>query len=127
MRMTQAEVIAHEERVARSRKPQPMMQWQPADRETGEGGLHEKITEYCNKQWPRWKYIHSRTDKRSRVEVGSHDFTIFMSKGRTLCVECKAKRGKLTVEQTIWRHEMATLGHTVHVAYSFEQFLELTK
>jgi len=50
--------------------------------------LHEKIIAHCESQWPRWKFIHARTDRRSTIAVGCQDFTIFMP-GGVLCVECK--------------------------------------
>lgn len=128
-RMSQADAIAHEERVARGKLNKlarfPSTTYPPAERETGRGGLHEQIMQHCNSQWPRWKYIHSRTDQKSTVEVGSHDFTVFIPGGKTLCVECKAKGGKFSNEQLAWAHEMKALGHSVYGVYSLNQFLEL--
>jgi len=93
-----------------------------AERETGKGGLHEQIMDYCNAQWPRWKFIHSRTDQKSTVAVGSHDFTIFLPGGRTVLIECKAKGGKLSNEQLAWAKELSLLGHGVNVVFSLEEF-----
>lgn len=123
--ITLADYIAHEERIARGKAQKSPKD--AADRETGKGGLHEEIMEHCDSQWPRWKYIHSRTDLKSTVAVGSQDFTVFLPNGRVLCVEAKAKNGKLSNEQLGWAHEMRLLGHTVHVVYNLEQFVELTK
>ena len=141
-RMTHSEYIAHEERVSRTKKnrividpetssegplPPPVAKavgeyWMKADRETGKGGLHEQIMDYCNAQWPRWKFIHSRTDQKSTVAVGSHDFTVFLPGGRVVCVEAKAKGGKLSNEQLAWAKELSMLGHGVHVVFSLEEF-----
>lgn len=93
--------------------------------ETRERDLHEAIIQYCNSQWPRWKFVHSRMDKRSTVDVGSHDFTIFLPKSRIICVECKTKTGKLSREQSGWEKEMEMLEHRVHVVRSFDEFLSL--
>jgi hypothetical protein len=88
--------------------------------------LHDEIIAHCDKQWPRWKYIHSRMDKPSTIQEGCQDFTIFMP-GRVLCVECKRVGGKLSLEQNIWIAEMKQVGVTVHVIETFEEFLKLTK
>jgi hypothetical protein len=98
-----------------------------AIREVGAGGLHEQIIKHCNEQWPRWKFRHSRTDKKTHEELGVEDFTVFLPMGRTLHVECKAKGGKLSIDQAGWINEMSKLGHTVHVVQSLDEFIQLTK
>jgi len=90
-----------------------------------EAELHNQICDHCDKQWPKWKYIHARMDKRSTVEVGAQDFTIFMPAGRTLCIECKAKSKKLRPDQLAWKLEMERLGHQVHTIRNFDEFLNL--
>lgn len=89
--------------------------------------LHNRIIEYCNLQWPKWKYIHANPTTRSTIQEGCQDFTVFLPGGRTICIECKAKGGKPTKEQQIWAKEMEMLGHTVHLVFSFDQFLNLVK
>jgi len=91
-----------------------------------ESHLHESIVAYCNSNWPRWKYIRARMDRESTIAVGAQDFTIFMPGGRVLCVECKAKGKKRSMEQLNWAKEMEMLGHQVHLIYSFDEFLSLT-
>lgn len=91
--------------------------------EERESNLHQSILDYCRSQWPRWKVIHCRMDKRSTIETGVHDITAFMPGQRTLCIECKAKGKKLTEDQLAWKTEMQRLGHTVHTVYNFNQFL----
>jgi len=118
-----SDVLNHQAKQAKS-KPSPSG---AAERETGKGGLHEQIMDYCNAQWPRWKFIHSRTDRKSTVAVGSHDFTIFLPGGRVECVEAKAKGGKLSNEQLAWAKELSLLGHGVHVVFNLEEFKEITK
>lgn len=100
---------------------------EPCIQEVGRGGLHEQIIKFCDDQWPRWKYIHQRTDKRSTTESGVHDFTIYASNGRIFNIECKAKGKKQTTDQTIWAKELEMLGHKVLVVYSREEFLEVIK
>lgn len=95
--------------------------------EVGRDGLHQKIIEHCDKQWPRWKYIHSRTDRKSTIGVGVHDFTVYLPKGRILNVECKAKDTKLTEEQAIWIKELEMLEHPVHIVRSLAEFIAIAE
>jgi hypothetical protein len=88
--------------------------------------LHDDIIRYCNAQWPRWKYIHARTDQRPTIAVGCQDFTIF-APGRVLCIECKRADGKPDHDQLIWHKEMEMLGHTVHIVRSLSEFLEVAR
>lgn len=87
--------------------------------------LHDDIIKHCLSQHPRWKYIHANPAARSTIAKGAQDFTIFLPHGRTLCIECKAKDGKLSPDQLAWRLEMEMLGHTVHVIQSMGEFLKL--
>lgn len=93
-----------------------------AENEVGHGGLQEEIANYCNRQWPRWKFVQARADKRSTIAEGCQDFTIFASHGRTFLIECKAKDGKLSEAQRNWHKEMEMLSHTVFVVRSLEEF-----
>lgn len=86
--------------------------------------LHDQIIRYCNAQWPKWKYIHARTDKRSTIAAGCQDFTIF-APGRVLCIEVKRPGGKLDPDQQGWAKEMQMLGHTVHTVRSMDEFIAL--
>lgn len=94
-------------------------------KEVGHGGLHDAIERWCNDQWPKVKYVHSRTDQSSSTANGVPDFILFLNGGRVLCVECKTRTGKLTPEQAAWSFEMTRLGHTVHIVRSMREFLEL--
>lgn len=95
--------------------------------ETKESAIHVQIMDFCNQQWPRWKFLRGRMDKRSTIQVGAQDFTIFMPRMKTLCVECKARGKKRSAEQAIWAKEMAMIEHPVHLVYSFDDFLKLLK
>lgn len=127
--MTLLEYLDHEERVRRGQPRDQQTITVPAEdiREVGRGGLHEQIIKHCNAQRPRWKYIHSRTDKKSTLDKGVSDFTIFIPRGKVLSVEVKVGSGKLTEEQMAWAKEMEMLGHVVHVVRSFDQFVELCR
>ena len=126
MSFTHADYLAMQARCDGARKNIVRNLGDPANREVGKGGLHEQIINHCNAQWPRWKFIHARTDRRSTIAVGCQDFTIFMP-GGVLCVECKKVGGKLSAEQLAWEMEMMGLGHVVYVVETLEQFLRLVK
>jgi hypothetical protein len=87
--------------------------------------LHRDIIDHCDKQWPRWKYIHSRTDKPTRNEPGVPDFVIALPQGRTLYVEAKRPGQKPSLAQLGWHAEMAKLGHTVYVVHDLKEFLSV--
>ncbi len=97
-----------------------------------ESDLHESIMKYCDRQWPRWKYIRARMDKKSTMQVGCQDFTIFARVkidedygARVFCIECKARNEKPSPEQLAWHKEMEMVGFTVHVVRSMDEFLEV--
>lgn len=97
-----------------------------APKEVGDGGLHGKILEWCNNQWPRWKVIWARTDVKSTLPLGCNDMTVLMPRGRVVCVELKSATGKLSEDQLSWRAELRLLGHEVFVVRSLEEFLKVT-
>lgn len=43
--------------------------------------------------------------------IGMPDFMIFLEGGKTLHVECKAGKGKLTHYQKAWADDLIALGH----------------
>lgn len=102
-------------------------QGRTADKEAPdlESTLADEIRRHCNAQWPRWKIITARTDKRSTIELGAHDMTIFLPGPRTLCLELKSKTGKRTEAQLAWAAELKLCGHTVHCIRTFQEFLDL--
>ncbi len=89
-----------------------------------ESELHQEIVDYCGKQFPKWKYRHSRMDRATREEVGVEDFTVFLPGGKTVHIECKSKGGKISLEQLAWGIALNQLGHEVKVVKSFDQFLQ---
>lgn len=118
VRMTQEEVMAHEMRVnpvAHSKSP--------SDAVERESKLHTDIIDWCNSQFPRWKFRHARLDRKTTEPLGIEDFTIFASDNRTFHFECKARGKKRTTEQLAWSFEMGRLGHVVHLVESMSQFL----
>ena len=102
------------------RVPSPLAHSDPVD---SEAKLHSQIMEWCDSQWPRWKYLHCRMDRKSTVAPGVHDLTVFGPHPLVLLIECKKKDGKLSEEQLCWIAEMKMIHWNVHVVYSFEEFL----
>ena len=127
MGFTEQEFIAMQSRVQRALQKKPTMPADAATRETGKGGLHEQILNWCDSQWPKWKVIAARTDMRSTIASGAHDMTIFGPYPLCICVELKSKTGKLSEDQISWGAQMKALGWTVHVVRSLSEFEALTK
>jgi len=123
---TLQQYIDHEARIAKG-KVKPSSGNAPAERETGKDGLHAQIIDHCENQWPRWKYRHARTDKKTTEEEGVEDFTIFMPNNQTIHVECKARKEKPSAKQLIWAAELRALGHTVYFVWSFDDFLSILR
>lgn len=89
-----------------------------------ESKLHQQIMDHCDQQWPRWKYIHSRTDKRTTNERGVPDFFIALPNTKGMFVECKRPGEKLTADQLRWYAELKKLGWTVHIVTNLQAFLD---
>lgn len=87
--------------------------------------LHEEIIEFCNNQWPRWKFIHSRMDQPTCNEKGVPDFVILLPKNRVALIEAKRIGEKVSPAQRDWHAEALRLGHTVFVVHTMEEFLQV--
>jgi hypothetical protein len=87
-----------------------------------EKDLHQDIMDYCDQKWPRWKFVHSRTDKRTRNEAGVPDFIILMPGRHVLLVECKRPGEKVSPAQRDWHAEAAKEDHEVHIVHSMDEF-----
>lgn len=124
--ITPAEAILIQQRLARNRKDnlQPDPQ-QPSRGYKQESELREKILEFCGKQWPRWKCVWARDDRKSTLPVGTHDITVLASGGKIFCMELKSHQGKPTPEQRDWIYECHLLGHEVYIVRDMAQFLTI--
>ncbi len=120
--MTEFEYRQHEQRLAKVKEPAVTG---GDERETGRGGLQEKIQQWLDAQWPRWLCIRARSDKRSTIGVGIHDYTIFGPYPICILVECKTKTGKRSEDQRNWAFEMQRLGWTVEIVRSLEDFQQI--
>jgi hypothetical protein len=92
-----------------------------------ESKLHGDIKIYCDNQWPRWKYVHSRMDRETTTNLGVPDFVIFMPKRRTVCIECKRPGKKLTTEQHTWAYEVEKLDAFYFTVHTMQEFLDAIK
>lgn len=99
----------------------------PSDAVEREETLHQQIIDYCNRQFPKWKFRHARMDLKTTEEVGVEDFTVFASGNRTFHFEAKAKGRKRTTEQLAWAMEMRLLGHEVRCIEAFSQFVSVVE
>ncbi len=119
MGWTKFDLMAYESRNApKHRQGEPLVGCED------EAELHEQIIDYCNSQWPKWKVIRARMDKKSTLGKGVHDMTVFYP-GGVLCVEAKTRTGKVSEDQRDWNFDMMRIGHSVCVIKSFEEFLNL--
>ena len=116
MRMTQAEVDAYVMRHA----PKPVTPKEGCDKESE---LHAQIFDECRRRG--WIALHGAMSERTNRTMGEPDFSIMASGGRRFDIECKTRTGKLSPTQAAMIHHAATLGHTIHIVRSFEEFLKL--
>ena len=93
----------------------------PADAVEREADLHEQINDYFRSKG--WSVVRSRMDMRTTTAKGVADFIIFADYGRTICVECKTRLGKLSIDQLGFKMHLEKLGHVVHVVRGFSEFL----
>jgi hypothetical protein len=117
---------------------EPAMNWSKLDLQSynrkqhpvepeSESMLHRDIMSWCDQQWPKWIYVHSRFGIRSTQAPGVPDLIIAMPGGKTLWVECKTRAGKESTEQLAYRLMLERLGHVARVVRTFEEFLTLAK
>ena len=85
--------------------------------------LHEAILEECRRRG--WYVVHSRMDQPTTTAAGVPDFIIAAEAGRTLWIEVKTKRGKLTTQQEATGVWLRTLGHKHYVVRTIKEFLSL--
>lgn len=88
-----------------------------------ESKLNSQIFSECRRRG--WIVFHGSMAERTHRTAGEPDFQILMHGGKLLMVECKTKTGKLSPAQLAMKVHAETLGHTIHVVRSFEEFLKL--
>jgi hypothetical protein len=90
-----------------------------------ESKLHDQILAECTRRG--WIALHGSMAHRTRRNPGEFDFVLIADHGRTLLVEVKTAKGKLTDAQLGMQCWAKKLGHDPHVVRSFEQFLEVIR
>lgn len=103
---------------------QRRVQPQPAPEPDKEYQLHQDIMEYCDAQWPRWKYIHSRFGVKTRNEPGVPDFIIALPRRLTIYVEAKRPGEKLTPAQRDYFAELSKLDQLFFIVHNMQEFLD---
>lgn len=88
-----------------------------------ESDLHDKIHAECRRRG--WVVVHSRMDRPTTSACGVCDFIIFQDGGNVLCVECKSRVGKLSLDQNGFIAAMRKNGHNVQVVRSYSEFLQI--
>lgn len=121
--MSHSEVIAHESKLKQSKGQVESDIVKLLGENLRESVQHDQIMAWCDTQWPRWKYVHARTDKPSTLPVGCSDFVIFGPYPICFLVECKTMDGKIGKDQRIWIKEMEMLGWIVNITRSFDEFM----
>ncbi|MBI1178737.1 hypothetical protein GC207_14990 [bacterium] len=89
-----------------------------------ESDLHDAVFDECRRRG--WIPLHGSMAARTHRTEGEPDFVILADRGRALLVECKSRTGKLSPAQAALKHHAESLGHTVHVIRSLEEFLNLS-
>jgi hypothetical protein len=69
-----------------------------------------------------WVCFFSRMDRKTSARVGTPDFVIALENGRTLYLECKTKRGKVSESQAATIAWLRKLSHHVEVVASFQEY-----
>ena len=117
-RFTQFDVDLHHARMAK-KEPVAMTQTGP------ERILHACILAEC---WRRgWPVVHARMDRPATVAIGTPDFVIAMPTGRTLWIEAKASKTKVSQEQLAWIASLKRQGHFAYIVRSLFEFQSIIK
>ena len=116
---TEADIARHNARVSKENKI-PVVETPAAG---SEAELHEAILADCRRRG--WLVFYGRMDTRTSRTVGEPDFTCLCDYGRTLLIECKTAKGKLSPAQQACIAHAKKNGHTVHVVRSFREFLDV--
>jgi len=90
-----------------------------------EAKLHEEIKVYCRSKG--WLFNESRMDRPSTSGVGSPDFVVALPSGKTIWVEAKTAKGKLSLEQNAWLAALRKLGHHAGVVRHLREFVMMTE
>ncbi len=87
--------------------------------------VHTQILGECRRRG--WYIVHARPDVPTTTGRGVPDFVIATEGGKTLWVEVKAAKGKLSLEQRAAAAWLQKLGHDYAVVHSLQEFIELVR
>lgn len=88
-----------------------------------ESVLQRKIEAWC-REWGRPYLSFHQSPKVKRIlPPGWPDMEILMPNGKTLRIELKSAKGRLSDEQKRLRLQFLALGHTIHQIRSYKRFL----
>lgn len=120
-RMTPSEFYAYEAK----RAPRQPALIPTAD--DAEADLHDWILTWARRQDPPVPVGHGSMAHKARRTPGEADFYLMLPGGKLLMVECKSADGQLSDDQKAWAAACLAVGHKVHVAHSYIEFLEIVK
>ena len=119
-RFTEYDVYAHNAKMA-AKSGKPVV----GTSDDRESTLHGKVFEECRRRG--WIALHGSMAHITHRTAGEPDFVILADNGRTIYVECKTAKGKLSIEQQAMAAHANKLGHTIHLVRSIEEFLAITQ
>lgn len=123
MSFTQADLIAMQARLQKNLRPGI----KSVDvKETGKGGIQEKIEDYLKSQSHRAWWDVKRTDKRTTSRVGIPDF-VGVFDGVAFGLEVKRPGNKPTIDQLGELAWMSKAGAKTAIVYSLEEAVEFFK
>ena len=90
-----------------------------------EAELHAQIIDECRRH--DWYVVHERIGKHSQHAAGTPDFVIALPSARTLWVECKVGKKKLSPEQQSVGNWLTRDDHEFYTVRSLFEFRQAAK
>ena len=92
-----------------------------------ESTLQKKINLWCREHG--YHFLSFRKSKKAKgfLRAGHPDITIFMEEGRTVLIELKDGRGRLSEDQLKVKRILKYMKHEWYEVRSYKQFLEATR
>lgn len=91
-----------------------------------EKAMHEQFLAWLRVHDPPLPYVHSRTDRKSTIQVGWPDVTVFYG-GRAIGVEFKLPGQKLTADQEKVHAELRAVNVPVKTCFTVIEAIEFAK
>lgn len=87
--------------------------------------LHQPFRNWLRRE--KIPFIRARSDRKSTIALGAHDFTVLLPGNRFLAIEFKDGKNDLKKDQREWISHCAQAGVTVHVFRKIEDAVELVQ